>query len=93
MRTNELIDCVTAELDAWLIENSDHPLCDDSPWWPNLRARIQSMKDITDDPGALSKAYQTLMHIIVDSGPMCDFAPSLDALGRLIDRLNKPKNN
>ena len=89
MQPVELIDRVTSELDAWLESNPDHPLCDDSPWWPNLRARIQAMKEVVDDPAALSRAYKTLMHIIVDSGPMCDFAPSLDALGRLIDRQNQ----
>ena len=82
----DLIDRVTSELDEWLDQNPNHPLVDDSPWWPNLRERIQAMKQVADQPEALRLAYRTLMHIVVDSGPMCDFAPSLDALGRYIDR-------
>ncbi|TWT49547.1 hypothetical protein Pla22_47440 [Rubripirellula amarantea] len=86
MQTVELIDRVTSELDDWLAANPDHPLVDDSPWWPNLRAKIQAMKQITNDSAALSRAYGTVMHLIVDSGPGCDIAPSLDALGRVVSR-------
>ncbi|MEM8733285.1 MAG: hypothetical protein AAGG44_03635 [Planctomycetota bacterium] len=89
MQTVELIDRVTSELDAWLDANPDHPLNDGSPWWDNLRDRIQAMKDVAADPPALARAYKTLMRIVVDSGPMCDFAPSLDALGRLVDRQDR----
>jgi hypothetical protein len=89
MKVADLIDRVTGELDQWLDQNPNHPLCVETQWWTNLREHIQAMKQVADQPDSLDRTYRALMHTIVDRGPMCDFAPSLDALGRFIDRQQK----